>query len=419
MKIITLSPEQFDEYASKHKYRNFYQTSSYGEVMTHFGFNSHYMGIVNNSNELVGASLLLYKKLFMGFKYAYAPRGFLIDYTDADFIIELTTKIKKLLFKQKYVYIKIDPLIHCSERKSDGEVISYNPEINNILEILRKANYIHHGFNKYFENTKPRWNAVTKFTTTNEKLFQSFSKQVRNKIRKSEKKGVEILQGKKEELPLFYEFIMKKHKRPFAYYQKLFEKFKDGDIEIYFAKINPETYVVNTKKDYETELDHNEALNREFQTQHGLNARTILNKKMESDKLLNSYKLELVQATKLLAEKPEGVVIGACCIIKYDKGIHLLIEGYHQKYSNFNPLYLLRWRIMEYYNKEGYQFFNLNAIVGEFKDKNKYSGLNESKLGFNGVITEYIGEFDYIINKFAYKICRLEPIKKHINKKAE
>ena len=33
MKIVTITPEQFDRYASKHRYRNYYQTSVYGNTM--------------------------------------------------------------------------------------------------------------------------------------------------------------------------------------------------------------------------------------------------------------------------------------------------------------------------------------------------------------------------------------------------
>ena len=49
---------------------------------------------------------------------------------------------------------------------------------------------------------------------------------------------------------------------------------------------------------------------------------------------------------------------------------------------------------------------NLNAIVGEFEKKNPFMGLNESKLGFNATITEYIGEFDIILNNFAYNLYK-------------
>lgn len=419
MKIISLEKEAFDQFAKTHKYRNFYQTSAYGELMKKEGFGINYLGFLNNSNELIGAALFLHKEIMLGFKYAYAPRGMLIDYTDSDFMQELTEKLQKLLFKQHFIYIKIDPPIHCSERKSDGEIISYNPEINNILEILKHAGFKHRGFNLYFETLKPRWNAIIKLTASNKRLFANFSKSVRNKIRKAERTGVEVYQGTREDIPIFFEFVKKKHKRSLAYYQNLYDTFGSEKAEVYFAKLNTEKYVIDAKQKYEQELNRNEELNEMMQTYRGKNVRSILNEKMESDRLLNKYKNEMVYATKLLQDHPEGITIGAMWIIKFDQTIHMLIEGYNKNFSRFNPNYLLKWALIQKYNNEHYLYFNLNGIVGEFKKENKYKGLNESKLGFSATAMEYIGEFDYIINETMYQLCRIAPIKKQIKHKVE
>ena len=108
MKIITLSGEQFTEYAKKHRYKSFYQTVNYGKLMKLDGYDYHLLGFLNNSNELVGATMILFKKVFFSYKIAYAPFGFLVDYTNSDFIEEMTDKLKKLLLKQKFIYLKIN-----------------------------------------------------------------------------------------------------------------------------------------------------------------------------------------------------------------------------------------------------------------------------------------------------------------------
>ena len=416
MKIVSLSIEEFDSFAKKHKLRSFYQSSSYGNIMKKYGFKPLYIGIKNHQGELIGASLILSKDLFSKYKYAYAPRGFLIDYTDPDLLIKFTDELKKKFFKEGYIYIKIDPMIHCSERKSDGTVLTYNPEIDNILSILKKAGYIHHGFTNYFENVKPRYHAVTKLTKNNTKLFDQFSKRVRNKIRKAEYHGVEVYKGTKEDLSSFYE-LTKKHKKPLSYYQSLINEFND-QVEFYFAKINTEKYVFNIKTKYEQELDINEYLNQIIQNKHTKNTK-VLNKKMESDRIVNNLKLELVEATKLLTEYPNGLVIASICTLKYDKSIYLLKEGFQKKYGKFNPLYLIKWHIIKESNKEGLHTFNQNIITGNFSKENKYHGLNQAKLEFNATAIEYIGEFDYIINPTIYHIYNLKSIRKKINKKAE
>ena len=63
---------------------------------------------------------------------------------------------------------------------------------------------------------------------------------------------------------------------------------------------------------------------------------------------------------------------------------------------------MLKWQLINDYTNERLKYLNLNAIVGEFDEENEYSGLNEAKLGYNSTVTEYIGEFDIILNSFAY-----------------
>ena len=58
------------------------------------------------------------------------------------------------------------------------------------------------------------------------------------------------------------------------------------------------------------------------------------------------------------------------------------------------------------YNRQGLKYLNMNAVVGEFEKKNTYSGLNEMKLGFNTIVTEYIGEFDLVLNNFTYNLFK-------------
>ncbi len=417
MKIITLKEKEFDDFVLTHKYRNYHQTSNYAKVMKNEGYDYHYLGFLNNSNELIGATLILYKKVWLGYKYAYAPYGFLIDYTNNDLIEELTTKLKKLLLKQKFMYLKINPLIHCTERQKDGKIISYNPEINDILEILKNSGYIHFGFNKYFETINPRWNAITKLTTTNEKLYYMLDKQVRNKISKATRSGIEIYKANDEDIEILYNFIKKKDNKDIKYYQSILENYK-GQAEIYLACINPEKYVRMSQEYYEKEVNINEEYNQLLQKKSSKlqNITKILNSKMESDKKLGIYQANLLKATTIFQDYPAGIIIGGALVIKYNNGVNLLIEGFNKKYSNYNPNYLLKWELMKKFNNEGYNYFDLNGIVGEFNIKNKYSGLNEMKLGFNSSVVEYIGEFDLIINKTAYRIYKNKQNKKK-NKK--
>ena len=407
MKIITLTEEKFTEFTNNHKYRNFYQTVNYAKVMKSEGYDYHLLGFINNSNELIGATMILFKKVFLSYKMAYAPFGFLIDYSNSDLVEELTNKLKKLLIKQRFIYLKINPRIHCSERDKKGNIISYNPEVNDILEILQKNDYIHYGFNNFFENEKPRWNAIVKLTASNENLYKNLNKQTRNKISKAIRHGIEIIEGNETDLETLYEFIKRKHNRSIKYYKNILKEFKD-DAKIYLAKINTENYIIKQKDSLEKEMRINDQLNEELQqlSRRNKDITTIINKKMESDKRLANYQNNLVKASSLFSKYQNGLIIGGLLTIKYQNGINLVIEGFNKEYTEFNPNYLLKWELIKQFNQQELSYFNLNGIVGEFQEKNKYSGLNEMKLGYNASAIEYIGEFDLIINKTIYNIYK-------------
>ncbi|MDY5993214.1 MAG: peptidoglycan bridge formation glycyltransferase FemA/FemB family protein [Bacilli bacterium] len=407
MKLVTLNQQQFNKYASSHRYRSYYQTSAYGLSMLKLGYNVHYFGIVDGTNSLIGATMILYKEVFMNNKIAYAPRGILFDYSDSKKVKELAECLKNLLGKQGFMLLRMDPYIPISIHSNDGNLINMNNQESIILENLATAKFEYKGKNLYFENEKPRWEALVLLNKNEEVLFESFDKRTRNKIRKAKNIGIEVYNDTTKDIKDLYEFVGKKDKKPIKYYEALVKNFGEN-IDVYYAKINTETFIINSRKMYENELLNNEQLAERIQ-QYAPNDRerqNTLNKKMESDKLIGSYKNNMLLATELLKKHPNGILIGGALVIKYDNAAYIVSDGYNEKFSSLNASYLIKWQMISDYNQQGLKYLNMNAVVGEFEKKNQYSGLNEMKLGFNTIVTEYIGEFDLILNNFAYNLFK-------------
>ncbi len=404
MRIITLDEKKFDTFAKNHRYRSYYQTSDYGNLNIKDGKKVQYIGIMDDNSNLVGASLVLYEEVFMGQKYAYMPRGPLFDFTDVEQTIIFIEKLKKLLGKQGFMYIKIDPYIPLNIRDNKGVVVKPNREGQMVLENLHKNGFTHSGYNLLFENDKSRWEAITLLEDKDE-IYQKLEKNTRNKIQKAIKSGISIVRDDKNSIDKLYDFIKNKHSRSFDYYNSLITTFKNN-VDVYYALLDSEQFVVNTKKLYDEALQENYLLAERMHNavNKGESTEKHLNKKMESDKILNSYKYSLVLATKLLKEHPEGILIAGVITIKFDNAIYLLIEGFDDNYKHLNPNYLLKWHIIEEFSKLGYKYFNLNAITGDFSNNNDFSGLNEMKLGYNALAIEYVGQFELIVNPFFYNL---------------
>ena len=406
MKIITLDEISFNKFANTHKYRNYYQTSTYGRTIKNHGYDIHYIGIIDDLGNLLGASLLLYKEVMMNYKIAYAPRGFLFDYTNINNLKEFTTRLKKLLSKQGFISITIDPYLPVNIRDKDGKIMNINNEANIALENLKASGYNYLGPNLFFESKKPRFEAIITLNDDIKDIYQSFEKRVRHKIKKAIRSGVEIYKGGKEELDLFYELIKKKYDKPLNYYIDFYNNF-ENNIDLYFAKLNTETFVITSRLQYEREIEVNNELANKIQSSKNENTKKkLINEKMESDKLVNTYKKNLVWATNLLKENPEGLIIGTSLNLTYDNVCYLIIEGFNQSFKTLNPNYLIKWKMINDYKNKNIKYINLNAVSGDFTNINKYSGLNEMKLGFNSLVTEYIGEFELIISPLPYNLYK-------------
>lgn len=417
MKIVALTKEEFDNFAYHHKYSTYYQTSAYAETSRYEGLNTFYIGFVQD-NELVGVTLFLHKTIYLYYKYAYAPRGFLIDYTDSKLVKNVTMGLINLLKKQHYAFIKIDPPIICSERDNKGNIIYFSNTINQILDTLKSNSYIHMGFNKYFENYKPRLNAFVNLTYDLEKIYSNITSDVKEKIENSVKSGLEISLDTTGNIDELYKFIgTKNKKRRKRYYQGMYNNFsRNNAIDIFFVNINTDKYLSNMKRNYDLEAIKNDELASMVQDMSIASSQKqlILNDKMKSDEMLNFYKNELIYATNLSRNHPDYFTIGAGFTIKHNNGVELVIDSYLDEYIKFNPRYVFIWELIKKYKSDGFMYINLNGVVGNFsKEKlGKYKNLNDPKLSFNSTIIEYIGEFDLVINDRIYKKYKEEIEKK-------
>lgn len=404
MKIVTLTPKQFDDFAKKHKYRNYFQTSKYANTISTQGFKVHYLGILDNYNKLIGATLILYKEIFMNKKIAYAPRGILFDYTNSQNVNTLAKKLINTLGKQNFILLRMDPYIPATVRNKQGKIININNEVNNIMLNLKNAGFIYKGQNKFFETEKNRFEGLVLLNNDIREIYKSFSKRIRHKINRATKAGITIHKDTEKNIEELYEFIKTKTNKPKSYFMNLINNFKK-DCNLYYAILNSDSFVISAKERYEKELEKNNNLAGKIQNLANRKIpKKLLNYKMESDKLINTYKNELIKATELLKKYPKGVIIGGALTIDFDNASYLIIEGFHKNYKNLNSNYLLRWYIINESKNKDYKYFNMNALTGEFQKKTPYTNLNKMKIDYNAIPTEYIGEFDLILDNFNYKL---------------
>lgn len=389
MLIRELTNKEFDDFINNHN-SSLYQTKEYAFTMNRQNFDSMFIGMING-DEIVAASLILIEKK-SGFKYAYAPRGFIMNFSDSALLKAFTEELKKFLSKKDVTAIKLCP-----------PILKNDPNYNFIYDSLKNLNYWHFGYNLYFEALKPRFEAVINMDKPYYELFNNIKKEFRTKIRSASNKGVVIHKGNETNLDLLYDLTKKKYVRDLKYFKDIYHYFGENKkVDFYYAKLDTKIHLDYIKKRFELLEEENEEINKNILDYRIVNNSKDINKKIESDNALSDAKKDLILATNLLSKHPNGIILASALIVKHKKEVYLLMDGYDKMYTNFNAKHLLIWKMIEKYSQAGYTKFNLGGITGPGIADNKFAGLNDFKLNFNAETIEYMGDLELIINQAKY-----------------
>lgn len=395
MRIVGLSIERFDEFASVHPLRNYCQSSAYAQFMAEQGFSYDFVGYEDNGN-IVAASLILYKRISGMQKYAYAPRGFLIDYYNMSLVSGFSNKLIKKLKSKGITFLKINPEIIIGEIKFKNSFESeYNKNVK-IIDDLKTIEYKRRREVVPFELINPRIGA---YVNMKKHDISKLSKNAGERVAFSKNKGLEYDVASSRDVGIFYNFQKNDYKHTINYYRNLLNIFGKQDMaDLVLVKVNYKEFLIQATEAYEYELERNNEFNLLIQEK---TTERNLNTKMESDKLLLDLKNTIVEATEGLKKGINEYIAGAI-IVKYENRITIIASGHNEKFNNLYPKYFLYNKLIELY-KEDYDYIDLNGLSSDFSSTSEHFTDNQFKLEFNPSIYEFIGEFDYIINESKFR----------------
>lgn len=392
MNIKEISIDEFLSFASNHPLGNFHQTLDYALLKAEEGYDYEFIAYFEGNDILAAAGIL--KKKIGNTYYGYAPRGFLIDYSNNYLLKNFTNKLREYYDQKGLAFIKINPEIAIGKLNKETQNIEYNTNYN-IIDNLINCNYKKLKNNLYFEALLPRMNAIVNLSNFS---INSLTKNCRNKVKKGIRKGLVLEKVDYAKLDILAEFIKNKRNVDEYYYNDLYNIFsKNNNVDLFLVRIDYKQALLNAQKAYEKELEHNNYLNEALVNN---NYEKMINTKINSDKAILSYKNDISEASKYLNNSLDTYIAGAL-IIKYQNRITIQISGYDKNYKRYVPNYFLYYAILEYY-KNNFKYADLNGLTADNSLDSPYHGLNEFKLGFNPDVYEYIGEFDLVINDNMY-----------------
>lgn len=400
MYIKELTNQEFNDFVSEFPYKTFYQTPEYAFVMNHDKNDAFFIGLMDD-NYVLAASLIIVEKR-NGFKYAYTPRGYLINFNDYNLVEEFTKLLKEFLGKKDIVALRINPMIVKNIYNNKKEIIYQNKHYDSIFEQLLKLGYNHCGYNDYFETIKPRFEAILNIEKDSNEIFENIDKNYRKKIKNAIEDGIHVYKGNFNDLQYLHEQSKYKYPRSFNFLQDIYKHYdQKGMVDLYYAKLNTEEYLINSQKEHEQLESETNTINYKIMEDIHKDKSKLINKKLTSDSLLNKYENKLITATSLLQNYPKGIVLASLMVIKYYGTVYMFMDGYDMNYRYLNAKHLLLWKVIEEYSNKGFKKFNLGGI-SNVKKEDKYKGLNEFRMNFGSCAMEYAGDFELVTNNTLY-----------------
>jgi len=425
LKLKNIDKEKFDSYVKEHKTKShFLQSLSWGEfAKIKKGLTPHYLGLINENDELVGATLLLEKRLPMNFTYFYAPRGFVIDYNKKEIVREMTKRVAEFAKAKKAIFVKIDPdLIKTQFNYLNEE--KPNPQYETLFNTLKEAGFKHQGFTKNFETMQPRYTFRVDLTQSMDDIEEHFSKTTKQRIAKAIKLDTEVVIGTKNDIKEFYHLMtLTESRKDFIsynedYYETLYEIFNgnpSSKATLFLGKV----HINKTIKALEKNLKN---INNQISILPIDNlSKSAKAKLTELTKQKENINKEIEKYIEYKKQYGQDITLSAHMIIEYGNKAWVLYAGNHnimsETYVNYNTYY----GHLKYCKDKGIEIYDQFGTIGDLSKDNPRLGLHEFKKKFGGDYVEFIGEWDYIINKPMYFVfTKLVPLyRKMIRKKSK
>lgn len=402
LQIRKIDGKTFNEYVVKKEIETPYQCDEYGKTMQAEGYEVLYVGMFDDKNTMLAASLILIETKDK-VKYGLAPRGFLLEYNNIEILANFTKLIKKFLGDMGVIAVKINPLIIRNIYNSNGELIEKNPNYENVFNTMKKLGYIHMGYNTMFEAQKPRFEAIVSLNKPHTDLFKDIKKEFRTKIRNAEENFISIHKSNFNNLRYLYLQTKNKYPRDLQYFQNLYASFKPSDkIDFFYAKIDTVKLLDHMRDNYAKQDYICNQLSKDIYNSSPEDKINVVSKKMAADNLLNQYKNQMIAATNLLKNSPNGAIVASALIVKSGQMAYVIMDGMDTTLKAFNAKHLLMWKLIERYSKLGFKRFNLGGVSDVTLDNTKYEGLNQFKMSFNANVFEYMGDMELITNSTQY-----------------
>ncbi|MFF8972344.1 lipid II:glycine glycyltransferase FemX [Streptomyces sp. NPDC014995] len=324
---------------------------------------------------LVGAGLVLFRPLPKLRKYlAYLPEGPLVDWFAPDLVERWLEPMLAHLKARGAFSVKMGPPVVVrrwsadavkaaiadpdAHRLRDAEATSHEPRAVDVADRLRRAGWLRAepGGEDGFAAGQPRYVFQVPYAGRSlEEIHGGLNQQWRRNIKKAEKAGVKVARGGYEDLPAFYTLYTETAERdrfiprPLPYFQRMWT-----------------------------------ALNAEH-----------------PDRM------------RLYLAHHDGDVLAAATMLTVGRHVWYSYGASTSRKREVQPNNAMQWRMMCDAHELGAGVYDLRGITDTLEDSNHLLGLLRFKVGTGGEAVEYLGEWDFPLNRLLHKALELYMTRRH------
>lgn len=408
MRFVTdITRKQFIEYSKNAKKNNYLQTIEMADLKIKRGYDLYFVGLKNETNDIVYATLLTRIKIRIG--YVFNIAGFEVEPMIEQFDLFMA-KLKQFVKQNQGTYLVINPNIAHKVVDNEGNKIS--DDKNETEKLFLKENFTWEkpttGFN---ENGNPFWIYVKDIQGMDEKsLEDSYHKSAKYYLKKNKQFGIEVRSISYEELPIFKEITEATserrnfHDKSLSYYQEMYKIYGDN-AKFLIAELNVKNYIESLFKQQQQLEKQIEKINEYLRV--NTDAQKMSHKKKENQKReltsqAETYDKRIAEAQAMQKNAKDDCLVLACALfITCPQETIYLFSGTVEEYKNLYAPFLIQDYMLKYSVANHVPKYNFYGIEGVFDGTD---GILKFKEAFNGVAVELMGEFTYISSPLKYKL---------------
>lgn len=412
MKLINIPKEEFNQKTAHLPCSNWHQTSNWATLKAHTGWGAHFIGYINDNDEIVAACVLLAKNIPLSKKQLfYSPRGFLIDFNNDDLLRSFHKDLINYVKEHNGFELLIDPYLEYQHRDQDANIIDDGFNNQSVIDTLIDLGYHHNnGFNLYSENLQPRWiYTVTLKDKTYKEVLKGYKPENRRHVKKKDLYAINVRELNRDEIHLYKDIMAHTASRrgfidrPLKYYVDMYDAMHDDQIlRYYIAEIDFEKCIQNMSDELDKSSVKLNKLKDTFKTlDEESNQYEKVSKEIKEEENRNQSLIKKLDTVKTYAKNvnSNNAVLSGITLMKYGNEEVMLLAGNYEDYELFASSNILCNELIKLSINEKQDRFNFYGITGDFSESNPMIGLYNFKKRFGGQVVELIGEFEYVISK--------------------